>query len=648
MSQKKNKEPFNYQKLYRRTGLIIYDIISIIAASYIAILIRYEFRIGNIPDHFIDPVNTFLLINIIITLLIFYLFKLYDSLWAYAGEREMQNLVMACVISGVINAVGLQFFKSESQPVPQSYYFLYTFLLITFIFVSRFSYRFLRSQKHRAENRNNSKAVMIIGAGEAGNAIIKEIITSNYSTMSIKCIIDDDTVKWGKYIQGIRVVGGRDRIVECADLYDIDEIIVAIPSVSRQEMKKILDICKNTNCKLRSLPGMYQLVNGEVNVSRLRDVEVEDLLGRDPIAVDMDSIAGYVKNKVVMVTGGGGSIGSELCRQIAEHGPKRLIIVDIYENNAYEIQQELKGKYKELDLVVLIASVRNTLRINNIFEEYKPDIVYHAAAHKHVPLMEDSPGEAIKNNVFGTWKTAMAAAMNGTKKFVLISTDKAVNPTNIMGASKRICEMIVQTFNKHYDTEFVAVRFGNVLGSNGSVIPLFKKQIASGGPVTVTDPRIIRYFMTISEAVSLVMQAGAYAKGGEIFVLDMGEPVKILDLAENLIKLSGYKVGEDIRIEFTGLRPGEKLYEEMLMDEEGLQDTSNKMIHIGKPIELDEMRFFAQLERLKVAAKEESPEVKHIVQEIVTTYHPTDNEADHTKEHIAALKKVADKINEED
>ena len=641
----KKKEPFNYAKLYRRIVLIIYDILMVIMASYVAILMRYEFRFGDIPEHFLNPVTTFLPINIILTLVIFYLFKLYDSLWAYAGEREMQNLVMACVISGVINAIGLQFFKSHTQPVPQSYYFLYTFLLITAIFVSRFSYRFFRSRKHMAENRNNSKAVMIIGAGEAANIIIKDILTSNYSTMSIKCIIDDDANKWGKYIQGIRVVGGREKIEECADLYDIDEIIVAIPSVSRAELRKILDICKNTNCKLRSLPGMYQLVNGEVNVSRLRDVEVEDLLGRDPISVDIDSIAGYVKGKVVLVTGGGGSIGSELCRQIAGHNPKTLIIVDIYENNAYEIQQELKYKYPDMNLVVLIASVRNTLRINKIFEQYKPDIVYHAAAHKHVPLMEDSPNEAIKNNVFGTWKTAMAAATNGAKKFVLISTDKAVNPTNIMGASKRICEMIVQTFNKHYDTEFVAVRFGNVLGSNGSVIPLFKKQIAAGGPVTVTDPNIIRYFMTISEAVSLVLQAGAFAKGGEIFVLDMGEPVKILDLAENLIKLSGYKVGEDIRIEFTGLRPGEKLYEEMLMDEEGLQDTANKMIHIGKPIEMDEMRFFSQLEKLNVAAREESPKIRDLVKEIVETYHPDVHRYTMTRERKEALQKTTEEIN---
>ncbi|MBP3781995.1 MAG: polysaccharide biosynthesis protein [Butyrivibrio sp.] len=641
----KKKEPFNFAKLYRRTGLIFYDILSITVASFVAILMRYEFVIREVPDYYMDSITAFLPINIIITLLVFYLFKLYDSLWAYAGEREMQNLVMACVISGVTNAIGLQFFKSYEQAVPQSYYFLYTFILITAIFVSRFSYRFFRSKKHQAVNKNNSKAVMIIGAGEAANIIIKDIITSNYSTMSIKCIIDDDTNKWGKYIQGIRVVGGRDKIVECADLYDIDEIIVAIPSVSRQELKKILDICKNTNCKLRSLPGMYQLVNGEVNVSRLRDVEVEDLLGRDPITVDLDSIAGYVSGKTILVTGGGGSIGSELCRQIAGHNPKRLIILDIYENNAYEIQQELKYKYPDMDLVVLIASVRNTVRINSIFEKYKPDIVYHAAAHKHVPLMEDSPNEAIKNNVFGTWKTAMAAANNGCKKFVMISTDKAVNPTNIMGASKRICEMIIQTFNKHYDTEFVAVRFGNVLGSNGSVIPLFKKQIAAGGPVTVTDPNIIRYFMTITEAVSLVLQAGAFAKGGEIFVLDMGEPVKILDLAENLIKLSGYKVGEDIRIEFTGLRPGEKLYEEMLMDEEGLQDTANKMIHIGKPIEMDEMRFFSQLEKLNEAAKEESPKIRDMVKEIVETYHPDVHRYTMTRERKEALQKTAEDIN---
>ncbi len=645
MNQKQNRT-FNYAKLYRRIALVFYDVISVVAASYIAILIRYEFHVDQIPEYFLHPVNAFLPINILITLVIFYLFKMYDSLWAFAGEVEMQNLVVSCVLSGVINAIALQFFRVEAeQAVPQSYYFLYTFILITLIFASRFSYRFFRSQKHKQENRKNSTSVMLIGAGEAGNVILKDIATSGFSTMVIRCIIDDDENKWGRYIQGIRVAGGRDKIIECADLYGIDEIIVAIPSASRHELSKILELCKETHCKLRVLPGVYQLVNGEVNVSKLRDVEIEDLLGRDPITVDIDSIIGYVKGKTVMVTGGGGSIGSELCRQIAAHNPGQLIILDIYENNAYDIQQELKIKYPDLNLLVLIASVRNTQRINKIFETYRPEIVYHAAAHKHVPLMEDSPNEAIKNNVFGTFKTAMAAANNGAKKFVLISTDKAVNPTNIMGASKRICEMIVQTFNKHYDTEFVAVRFGNVLGSNGSVIPLFKKQIAAGGPVTVTDPNIIRYFMTIPEAVSLVLQAGAYAHGGEIFVLDMGEPVRILDLAENLIKLSGYKVGEDIRIEFTGLRPGEKLFEEMLMDEEGMQSTANKMIYIGKPIDMDDNRFFKQLEELNEASKSESPNIRSLVQEVVTTYHPMTETKEQREENLRELEKVAERIN---
>ena len=615
------KRPFNVKLFYRRTCLVIYDVISIIFASYMAVMIRYEFRLDEVPEHFLTPVSRFLALNILLTLCIFYLFRMYHSLWAFAGETELQNLVMACVVSTMVDSVGLQFFKTAGQPVPKSYYFLYMFILISMIFASRFSYRFLRSQKHKLQNKKNVISVMVIGAGEAGNVIIKEIVNSNFSTMVIKCIIDDDKEKWGRYIQGIKVTGGRDKIIESADIYDIDEIIVAMPAISRSELRQILEICKETNCKLRSLPGMYQLVNGEVNVSKLRDVEVEDLLGRDPICVDLDSILGYVQNKTVLVTGGGGSIGSELCRQIASHKPQQLVILDIYENNVYDIQQELKTKYPELKMTVLIASVRNTNRMNWIFEQYKPDIVYHAAAHKHVPLMEDSPNEAVKNNVFGTWKTVQAAAFYGVKKFVLISTDKAVNPTNIMGASKRICEMIIQTFNNHYETEFVAVRFGNVLGSNGSVIPLFRKQILAGGPVTVTHPDIIRYFMTIPEAVSLVLQAGAYAKGGEIFVLDMGEPVKILDLAENLIRLSGYRVGEDIKIEFTGLRPGEKLYEELLMEEEGMKETANKLIHIGKPIEIDEMGFFAQLKRLKEESKNESGDIRPLIQEIVPTYH---------------------------
>jgi len=618
---KKTRKPFNVKLLYRRTCLIIYDIISVIGASYLALLMRYNFDMGEIPRHFIDPINKVLVINIILTLLVLYLFKMYHSLWAFAGETELQNLVASSVVSAILYSICIQFFKTPGQQaVPGSYYFLYVFSLISFIFVSRFSYRFFRSLKHKQQNKNNGISVMVIGAGEAANVIIKEIVNSNFSTMVIRCIIDDDQGKWGRFIQGIKVVGGRDKIIECADIFGIDEIIVAMPSISRSQLSEILDICKETNCKLRALPGMYQLVNGEVSVSKLRDVEVEDLLGRDPIEVDLDSILGYVKGKRVMVTGGGGSIGSELCRQIASHHPSQLILVDIYENSAYDVQQELLGKYPDLNLVVLIASVRNTNRVNWIFEEYKPEIVYHAAAHKHVPLMETSPNEAIKNNVFGTWKTAYAAAMSGTKRFVMISTDKAVNPTNIMGASKRICEMIIQTFNKHYDTEFVAVRFGNVLGSNGSVIPLFKKQILAGGPVTVTHPDIIRYFMTIPEAVSLVLQAGAYAKGGEIFVLDMGKPVRILDLAKNLIRLSGLRVDEDIKIEFTGLRPGEKLFEELLMAEEGMKETANKLIHIGKPIELDEMKFFAQLKELKEASKNESTDIREMIKEIVPTY----------------------------
>ncbi|MBP9996386.1 MAG: polysaccharide biosynthesis protein, partial [Lachnospiraceae bacterium] len=615
------KKVVNYKLFYRRTCLIIYDIASVLVASFLAIAMRYEFEFEAIPDYFLETIIRFLPFNVVLTIFLFYVFKLYNSLWAFAGENELQNLIVACICGTAVDGIGLFLVKVEKRPVPNSYYFMYGFILITLIFASRFSYRFLRSKKHKLQNKKNATTVMIIGAGDAGNSIIKEIATSNYSTMTVACIIDDDKSKWGSYVQGIKVEGGRDKILECVDTHGIDEIFVAIPSASRQTIREILEICKETECKLRSLPGIYQLVNGEVSVSKLRDVEVEDLLGRDPIQVDIDSILGYVSGKVVLVTGGGGSIGSELCRQIAAHKPKQLLILDIYENNAYEIQQELLRKYPELNLVVLIASVRNTNRMNNIFETYRPDIVYHAAAHKHVPLMETSPNEAIKNNVFGTWKTAQAAAAFGVRKFVMISTDKAVNPTNIMGASKRICEMIVQTFNRHYETEFVAVRFGNVLGSNGSVIPLFKKQIAQGGPVTVTHPDIIRYFMTIPEAVSLVLQAGAYAKGGEIFVLDMGEPVKILDLAKNLIRLSGYKVDEDIKIEFTGLRPGEKLYEELLMDEEGLQDTANKMIHIGKPIEIDEMKFFAQLKTLKEESRNECNDVRPLIKEIVPTYH---------------------------
>lgn len=620
--QGKKKKPFNYQLFYRRTALIVYDIISVIAASYLAILIRYDFDVSTVPAAFLLPIRHFLPIGIVIALFVFYLFRLYHSLWAFAGETELQNLVMACLVTSAVNGAGINLFRMEGKAVPDSYYFLYFFFLLTFLFASRFSYRFFRSRKHKLQNRKNSISVMIIGAGEAGNTIIKEIVSSNFSTMVIRCIIDDDKNKWGRFIQGIKVVGGRDKIIESADLYDIDEIFLAIPSASPAQIKDILEICKETNCKLRSLPGLYQLVNGEVNVSKLRDVEVEDLLGREPIRVDIDSILGYVQNKVVLVTGGGGSIGSELCRQIAGHKPAQLIVFDIYENNAYDLQQELKEKYPELNLVVLIGSVRNTSRINYVFETYHPDIVYHAAAHKHVPLMEDSPNEAIKNNVFGTYNMAQSAAAHGVKRFVLISTDKAVNPTNIMGASKRLCEMVVQMMDRRSDTEFVAVRFGNVLGSNGSVVPLFERQIACGGPVTVTHPEITRFFMTIPEAVSLVLQAGYYAKGGEIFVLDMGQPVKIDDMARQLIRLSGFEPDVDIPIIYTGLRPGEKLYEELLMDEEGLQDTANRLIHVGRPIDMDDEAFCRQLGVLERACRHNSPDIRRCVADMVPTYHP--------------------------
>lgn len=602
----------------RRLFLLICDVVVIIIASAMGLLLRFDLVPGKIDIRYVESVWAYLPINLVITLVIFYLFKLYHSIWRYAGIIEMQNVFAACVIASFTQFFGMRYLN---YAVPRSYYFLYAGVLGLLTLGSRFAYRFLRNGLRKSHGNKDMKKVMLIGGGNAANAIIREIRVSEHihNTM-VKCIIDDAPEKQGTYIQGIKVVGTRQNIIDCANLYQIDEIIIAMPSVSKKIISEIVDKCKETNCELKILPGMYQFMTGEVSINKLRNVEVEDLLGRDSIVVDLKSIMGYVKDKVILVTGGGGSIGSELCRQLAAHGPKQLIIVDIYENNAYDIQQELKRIYPDLDLVVLIASIRSSSRMNYIFKMYRPNIVYHAAAHKHVPLMEDSPNEAIKNNVLGTWKTVMAADLYGVERFVMISTDKAVNPTNIMGASKRICEMIIQLYNNRSNTEFVAVRFGNVLGSNGSVIPLFKKQIAEGGPVTVTHPDIIRYFMTIPEAVSLVLQAGAYAKGGEIFVLDMGEPVKILDLAENLIRLSGYKPNEDIMIEFTGLRPGEKLYEELLMKEEGLHETDNKMIHIGNPIEIDEDKFLRQLEELKEICLLEPVEIRKLIREIVPTY----------------------------
>jgi FlaA1/EpsC-like NDP-sugar epimerase len=608
----------------RRIFLLMCDIVIIIISNWMGLLLRFDLSWEKIGSHYIEAVWLYMPISVVLTLFLFYLFKMYQSLWRYAGSVEVQNVFSACVAASCVQFIGLQVMRYQ---VPRSYYFLYGGTLLLLTMGSRFVYRYIRSLYHTYKYKNKHmigtdiKKVMLIGAGSAANTIIKEIKTSDHIQNTIvKCVIDDDSQKQSSYIHGIKVVGTRKDIVACANLYKIDEIIIAIPSASKKTISEIVNICKETDCSLKILPGIYQLMNGEVNIRKLRKVEVEDLLGRDPVKIDLASIMGYVMGKVVMVTGGGGSIGSELCRQLAAHGAKRLIIFDIYENNAYDIQQELKKNYPGLDLIVLIGSIRNTSRINYVFKTYRPNIVYHAAAHKHVPLMEVSPNEAVKNNVIGTWKTVQAADLYNVDRFVMISTDKAVNPTNVMGATKRICEMIIQMYNNRSKTEFVAVRFGNVLGSNGSVIPLFKKQIASGGPVTVTDPNIIRYFMTIPEAVSLVLQAGAYARGGEIFVLDMGLPVKILDLAENLIRLSGYKPYDDINIEFTGLRPGEKLYEELLMDEEGMQETENKLIHIGKPIEIDEEKFMGQLEQLNKTCKLEPMQIRKLLNKIVPTY----------------------------
>ncbi len=611
----------NRQIALRRAVLIIYDIMAVSLATYLGLIARFDFRPGDIADkRFIDTAWNYLPVSIVLTLIIFWIFKMYQSLWEFAGAHEAINISLACFLSALSQMLIVHMVLKWKYP--RSSYVFYGGFLLVLVAISRFFYRALRAFVEKRTAGAQAVNVMVIGAGEAGNSLIREMRSSSYIQKNALCVIDDDKSKTGSYIHGVKVVGGREKILENVAKYHIDEIIIAIPSAKRSAIREILEICKQTKCELKTLPGIYQLVNGEVNVSQLRKVDVADLLGREQIQVDLESIMGYVKDKVVLVTGGGGSIGSELCRQLAANRPKQLIIFDIYENGAYDIQQELRRSYPDLHLEVLIGSVRNSRRVNRIFEIYHPDIIYHAAAHKHVPLMEDSPNEAIKNNVLGTWKVAEAAVTYGAEKFVMISTDKAVNPTNIMGASKRICEMIVQAYNKKGKTDFVAVRFGNVLGSNGSVIPLFKKQIAEGGPVTVTHPNIIRYFMTIPEAVSLVLQAGAYAKGGEIFVLEMGEPVRILDLAINLIRLSGYVPGEDIQIKFTGLRPGEKLYEEMLMEEEGLQETANKLIHIGKPIEFNEEEFFRQLNELKEEAYEEADqeEIRTWVKRLVPTY----------------------------
>lgn len=600
--------------------IVIADILAVIIAYGLALLLRFDMKYSEIPEQYIEGYMYYIVLASVLLVCCYVIAKLYRSVWSYAGINEILKTcvasIVACVLTGVVFSIAI-------MRMPISFYLIGWLLVFGFTASIRMMYRLLRRMRIKADNSKGNterQNIMIIGAGAAGLVLLREYHNSYYLTDRVKIFIDDNAQKWNKYLDGVLIEGGRNKILESVEKYQINKIILAMPTADRKDIRDILEICKETDCQIQTVPGVYQLVNGEVNVSKLRNVEIEDLLGRDPIEVNLDEILGYIKGKTVLVTGGGGSIGSEICTQLAEHEVGHLIIFDIYENNAYDIQQKLRWNHPELNLTVLIGSVRNTHRINCVMKQYKPDVVFHAAAHKHVPLMEDSPNEAIKNNVFGTYKTASAAGRNHVKKFVLISTDKAVNPTNIMGASKRMCEMIVQTLNHFYETDFVAVCFGNVLGSNGSVIPLFKKQIAAGGPVTVTHPDIIRYFMTIPEAVSLVLQAGAYAKGGEIFVLDMGEPVKIADLAKNLIRLSGYKLGEDIEIEYTGLRPGEKLYEELLMDEEGLQDTENKMIHIGKPIDMDEEKFMHQLIKLRDAANDDSDAIRAMVKEIVPTY----------------------------
>lgn len=667
MKQMKNKgvmglEHWKVIALY----LLIYDIVTINLSYFIGLWLRFDLQYSKIPSEYLMAFIKFAPFYTAFSIIVFYMMHMYNSLWRFASFNELTSIMMATVVTGTAHVVGITLFVRR---MPIAYYVFG--ICAQFIFTTgiRFGYRFVnleRAKREKAEKSAHVKHhVMVIGAGAAGMTVLRELHNSRELTSRACCVIDDNPNKWNRFIEGTPIVGGRDTILENVEKYDIDTIMLTMPSASAKDKRDILNICKETNCELKSLPGIYQLANGEVLLSKMKSVAIEDLLGRDQIKVDMAEIFNQLKGKTILVTGGGGSIGSELCRQIAAHEPKQLIIFDVYENNAYEIEQELRRKYKDrLNLVVLIGSVRDTRRIDMVFEKFRPDIVYHAAAHKHVPLMETSPNEAIKNNVVGTYKTAYAALKYGAQKFVLISTDKAVNPTNIMGASKRLCEMVIQSMDvisrtgkknllpllhAHRDvddpmdradvgggndvrentvskaknrTQFAAVRFGNVLGSNGSVIPLFKKQIEAGGPVTVTHPDIVRYFMTIPEAVSLVLQAGTYAAGGEIFVLDMGEPVKIDSLARNLIKLSGFEPDVDIKISYSGLRPGEKLYEEKLMAEEGLKKTDNDLIHIGQPIPFDTEKFLGQLETLAAESYENSDHIVELVESIVTTFHP--------------------------
>lgn len=611
-------------RFWRAFVFVFFDILIIAFSYFFALMVRFDFKYSAIDSIYILGYIETIIPFILCTLLVFSLFRLYQSIWRFASVSELSRIMVAWV---VLQCLFVIIGRAMTIRMPISYYLVGFVMSFLFTAGIRFSYRFLRAVSRlllQKEKSYGDERIMIIGAGMAGRTLVHEILMTDRMRAKVCCVIDDNPSKHRRYIDGVQIVGNRYDIPKVVKEYNITKILFAIPTASGKDKKEILDICQYTDCEVQVMPGIYQIADGNVSVSQLRSVQIEDLLGRDEVVVDNDEIHSFIEGKVVMVTGGGGSIGSELCRQIAKENPKLLIIFDIYENNAYDIQQELIRTCPECNIETLIGSVRNTNRINFVLEKYRPEIIYHAAAHKHVPLMETSPNEVIKNNVFGTYKMAKAASEYGVKRFVLISTDKAVNPTNIMGASKRLCEMVVQMMNRRSETEFVAVRFGNVLGSNGSVIPLFKKQIEEGGPVTVTDPRIIRYFMTIPEAVALVIQAGIYANGGEIFVLDMGEPVKIDDMARKLIRLSGYEPDVDIPIVYTGLRPGEKLYEEMLMSEEGLKETPNKLIHIGEPIKMDDEEFIRQLDILEAEAKNESLNIKELVKQMVPTYHPKD------------------------
>ncbi len=661
MADKKTEKRFILKHWHVITfWLVLYDIIAVNGAYYLSLWLRFDCNVSQIAPNFLEAWVSFVPIYTVMCLIVFWKMHLYSSIWRFASYDELSRICASSVIMAVFHAVAITLLFER---MPVSYYIIGAGIQFVLVTAVRFMYRFVllqRAKRRNIQREGRTSRVMLIGAGAAGRLILRDMQSAKEVNECVCCIIDDNRNKWDRYIDGVPVVGGREEILLNVEKYKIQKIYIAIPSASAEERRDILDICKETGCELKTLPGMYQFVTGNITVASMRDVDVEDLLGREPIKVKMSEIFDSLAGRVILVTGGGGSIGSELCRQIAKNNPKQLVIFDIYENNAHAISLELKDKYPELNLVTLIGSVRDSRRLSQVFEEYKPEIVYHAAAHKHVPLMEYSPCESIKNNALGTYKTACAAMMNGCKRFVFISTDKAVNPTNIMGASKRICEMVIQSFDRKIrdgkaselilpkllredvyehlheklrngekpDTEFVAVRFGNVLGSNGSVIPRFKEQIAKGGPVTVTHPDIIRYFMTIPEATSLVLQAGTYAESGEIFVLDMGSPVKIDTLARNLIKLSGLRPDVDIKISYTGLRPGEKMYEEKLMSEEGLKTTSNKFIHIGCPIPFETDTFLSQLKVIMDAAYAgREHDIRKLVEDTVPTYHPIPEEA---------------------